>query len=83
MNEKKKIEIVFAPGCFDNFDGTQEELDEMMAEIQRMVDSGEIFEKSRPLTEESFSELPEEEQHRLMQAMDYMDSDDELQRKLH
>ena len=32
----KKMEIVFAPGAFDHFDGTQEELDEMVAEIQRM-----------------------------------------------
>lgn len=45
MIEKKKPELVFAPGCFDNFDGTQEELDELLAEIQRLVDTGEIFEK--------------------------------------
>lgn len=30
MSEKKP-EIVFAPGCFDNFDGTQEELQDMSA----------------------------------------------------
>lgn len=39
--EKKPMKIEFAPGCFDNFEGTQEELDELMAEIQRMFDSGE------------------------------------------
>jgi tRNA A37 N6-isopentenylltransferase MiaA len=27
---------VFEPGCFDHFDGTQEELDGLMAEIQDM-----------------------------------------------
>lgn len=34
-NEKdeKPLTIHFAPGAFDNFDGTQEELDEMIAEI--------------------------------------------------
>jgi hypothetical protein len=42
-----KVEIVFAPGCFDNFDGTQEELDEFLASIHAMVESGEIFEKAR------------------------------------
>jgi hypothetical protein len=42
-----KVEIVFAPGCFDNFDGTQEELDELLASIHAMVESGEIFEKAR------------------------------------
>ena len=32
MNKPLKVE--FAPGCFDNFDGTQEELDGLMTEIQ-------------------------------------------------
>lgn len=49
MSEKKKPQIVFAPGCFDGFDGTQEELDEMIAEINRLVESGELFEKSKPV----------------------------------
>jgi len=31
--------IVFAPGCFDDFVGTQEELDEMVADItQQLLD---------------------------------------------
>lgn len=45
----KPIKVEFAPGCFDNFEGTQEELNELMAEIHRMIESGEIFEKSQPL----------------------------------
>jgi hypothetical protein len=49
MNKDKKPEVVFAPGCFDQFEGTQEELDELIAEIHRLVDSGELFEKSVPL----------------------------------
>lgn len=44
--EKKKIEIVFAPGCFDNFEGTQEELDAMIQQIKDMAESGELFENS-------------------------------------
>ena len=28
-NENKPMKIVFAEGCFDDFDGTQEELDEL------------------------------------------------------
>lgn len=28
------LKVIFAPGCFDTFDGTQEELDQLMAEIQ-------------------------------------------------
>lgn len=35
MTESKKpVSVIFAPGCFDTFEGTQEELDELMAEIQ-------------------------------------------------
>lgn len=39
---KKPLTLEFAPGCFDNFEGTQEELNELMAEIQRMFESGEM-----------------------------------------
>ena len=43
--EKKKLEVVFAPGCFDDFEGSQEELDDLVAEISRLVESGELFEQ--------------------------------------
>lgn len=36
----KDIKIEFVPGCFDSFEGTQEELDELIAEITRMIRSG-------------------------------------------
>lgn len=50
MSENNKpIKIVFVPGCFDNFEGTQDELDKMIAEITRMAESGELLEKSQPL----------------------------------
>jgi hypothetical protein len=42
MTDKKALKIEFAPGCFDNFEGTQEELDEMIAEINKMFESGEL-----------------------------------------
>jgi len=45
----KDVKVVFAEGCFDNFEGTQEELDEFVAEINRMAESGEIFENSKQL----------------------------------
>lgn len=83
MTEKKKIELIFAPGCFDNFDGTQEDLDELLAEIQRMVDSGEILEKSRPLTEETLEEMDDEELARLADAMGFVDDEEIPERKLH
>lgn len=83
MTEKKKMEVIFAPGCFDNFEGTQEELDEMMAEIHKMIESGEMFEKSRPLSEEEFLELPESIQDQLEGALLQLDDKDVPNRKLH
>lgn len=40
---KPKIKLSFAPTAFDNFEGTQEELDNLVRSIRQMVDSGEIF----------------------------------------
>ena len=58
-DDKKKPEIIFAPGCFDNFDGTQEELQELLAEIHQMLEDGTLMEKSRQLTPEEEAELHE------------------------
>lgn len=68
MTDKKKMEIVFAPGCFDNFDGTQEELDELMAKIQDMFDSGEAQVMAIPL-DEMFDDLTEEELQALLKEV--------------
>lgn len=56
-DEMKEIKIVFAPGCFDNFEGSQEELDELIAEITQMVKTGEILEKSVPVEDLDDDEL--------------------------
>ena len=66
---EKKMKVEFAPGCFDDFDGTQQELDDLVAEIQRMANSGEMFENSTPVTEESLADLSEEEQQILLDAV--------------
>ena len=59
----KKIKIEFAPGAFDQFEGTQEELDEFIAELQRMAESGELEQQSVSLdSDEAWLELTEEEQ---------------------
>lgn len=48
---EKKLKIVFEPGAFDDFEGTQEELDQLIAELTRMAESGELFEKGIPISE--------------------------------
>lgn len=58
MTEKKdNLKLIFSEGCFDNFEGTPEELAEIVAEINRLHESGELEENSRPLTPEEEEEI--------------------------
>jgi hypothetical protein len=52
----KTIKVEFAPGCFDSFEGSQEELNDLMAEIHRMVETGELFEKGVAVDLDELSE---------------------------
>jgi hypothetical protein len=70
MTEKKPLRVVFDPGCFDNFDGTQEELDEFVKQIQEFAESGLLFENSVELTDEDIEELDEETRQQIIQALE-------------
>jgi hypothetical protein len=48
----KKPELLFSPGCFDEFEGTQEELNNMLLEIHAMVNNGTFMDGAEELTEE-------------------------------
>jgi hypothetical protein len=57
--EKKTMQVEFAPGAFDHFDGTQEELDQMMKEITDMIANmtpEELAEASKPVDWDNLSE---------------------------
>lgn len=43
----KKLKITFAPGAFDSFEGTQEELDAFIKEIEDSFHSGEFLSQSQ------------------------------------
>ena len=74
-----ELKIEFAPGCFDNFTGTQEELDELIAEIKEMVASGRIFEESNHI---DMDELAEEDPEFAQDIMDRLGSREEVKRRL-
>jgi hypothetical protein len=75
--DKKKLEVVFAPGCFDNFEGTQEELDLLIKEIQEGAENGTLFEKSNPVSTESLMEnLTEEEVEDLLNTFELLEDQD-------
>lgn len=80
-NEDVKPEIVFAPGCFDTFEGTQEELDALKADILKMFEgktTQEIMADSRLMDVEDIMDLPEEVQQQIADALNGDDT-----RKLH
>ena len=56
MTKDVKVKVVFAEGSMNEFDGTQEELDALVAEIKEMVANG-AFEDATPITEEEEEEL--------------------------
>lgn len=84
--DEKEMKIEFAPGCFDNFEGSQEELDELVAEIQNMFANKsreEIEAMSKPLDEESWEELPDEVKIQLMRSYNDEEDNNDDTRKLH
>lgn len=77
-DEKKPLTIQFAPGAFDNFEGTQEELDTLIQEIQDMFTNmtpEEIAEASKPMSDEEFDDLPEDVKMQLIRS--YYDEEDD------
>ena len=81
MSNPKKLKITFDPGCFDNFDGTQEELDQLVAEIEALAESGELFENSREITEEDWDELDDNTKMQILKSLEDFNDDDK--RTLH
>jgi hypothetical protein len=49
--------IIFSPGCFDDLDLSQEELDALVEDVIRSVEDNSFEEDSRPLDEEEVEEL--------------------------
>jgi hypothetical protein len=70
MSEPKlPIKVAFAPGCFDDFEGTQEELDQLMQDITDKFQSlspDEIKSISKPL---DLDAMDEEELQMLAHAL--------------
>ena len=80
--ENKPTKIEFAPGCFDNFEGTQEELDGLIAEIQRMFESGEIAENSTELDLDALMEEDPEYAEKVIQALSSESLEEDFKRNL-
>ena len=64
-----KMKVEFAPGCFDNFDGSQEELDVFIREITELAQSGELIESMIIMTEEDLDNLDPELAEQLLEML--------------
>lgn len=67
----KKLKLIFEPGCFDNFEGTQEELDQLVEQITAMAENGELpIDVSDHLAEYVLLQFADSMQVELMMAED-------------
>ena len=82
-NTKPEFKIVFAPGSFDDFEGTQAELDELVAAITEQLSSGEALEESTELTAEDWNALPEHVKEILMAEFEAIEAEAPTPRTLH
>ena len=57
-DQDAKMKLTFAPGCFDGFEGSQEELDELVAIIKSKFEDGSLFQDSMPV-EQILAQNPE------------------------
>ena len=73
MTEKKPVKVIFDPGCFNNFEGTQAELDEFVKQIQAFAESGLLFENSVELTDEDIEDLDEDTRQQIIRALERSD----------
>ena len=74
------LKVQFAPGCFDDFEGTQAELDLLMAEIHSMFEgmtAEDLDASSRAVDFDQLSESDPELAQRLAAALDGIESGSE------
>jgi hypothetical protein len=65
----KDLKIEFAPGCFDDFDGTQEELDAFIAEITEMIHNGDVLDSAKAVDFDTMMEEDPEVAEKLIRAL--------------
>jgi len=64
-----EMKIVFMEGCFDDFEGTQDELNELIAELNKQLQDGSLLMNAEPLSEEDEQALIENFQDRRQRGM--------------
>jgi len=73
--EDGKVKLVFEPGCFDDFDGTQEELDEMVADIKKMFENGLAEAEAQEVNLDELLESDPDTAEKILNALHRLDGD--------
>ena len=73
----KELKVVFDPGCFDDFDGTQEELDSLVEEIKEMFANGLDEAESKELSLGELFETDPEVAEKVFNALQRLSGDDD------
>jgi hypothetical protein len=82
-NTKPEFKIVFAPGAFDDFEGTQAELDELVAAITEELSRGNVAAESTEVTAEDWEALPDHVKEILIAEFESLESEQPRARVLH
>ena len=82
-NTKPEFKIVFAPGSFDDFEGTQAELDELVTAIEAKLASGDFMAESTEVTEEDWNALPDHVRESLIAEFEAIETAAPITRTLH
>jgi hypothetical protein len=68
------IKLEFAPGCFDDFEGSQEELNELISEIQKSFENGDFTSNMQPV---NMDELDEETFNKINEVLNSIEESDD------
>jgi|FreactcultuFSWF8_1027224.scaffolds.fasta_scaffold07785_2 hypothetical protein len=75
-DENGNIKVVFDPGCFDDFEGTQEELDETIKQITEMFQNGDLETMQEEAVDiEDLAKTNPELANRLLEKLIILDDD--------
>jgi hypothetical protein len=75
-DENGNIKVFFDPGCFDDFEGTQEELDETIKQITEMFQNGDLETMQEEAVDiEDLAKTNPELANRLLEKLIILDDD--------
>jgi hypothetical protein len=73
----KDFKIEFAPGCFDEFEGSQEELDQLVKDILNIVSEGSMVDNPNVLTVEDLDDLPDDLREFILRDLEMIEDIDD------